>query len=186
MAKLKVFVVPTGFHDAYVAAPSRKAALAAWGSTHDLFARGVATEVTDPVLMAEPLAHPGDVIKRSRGTAAEQIAALPPDAKRKAPRDAHAEAGAGRATVRAKAKVGLAKLRPRPSRRALDVAEALLAEAKSKHRAEDAALANRQSALERERRALNEAHGRKQQDLEDALRTERNSYEAALERWRDG
>jgi hypothetical protein len=30
MAKLKVFRTPIGFHDAYVAAPSKKAALAAW------------------------------------------------------------------------------------------------------------------------------------------------------------
>ncbi len=30
--KLKVFRTPAGFHDAYVAAPSRKAALAAWGA----------------------------------------------------------------------------------------------------------------------------------------------------------
>ena len=47
MAKLKVFRTPTGFHDAYVAAPSRKAALAAWGAEADLFARGTAEEVTD-------------------------------------------------------------------------------------------------------------------------------------------
>jgi hypothetical protein len=39
-SKLKVYRTAAGFHDAYVAAPSQKAALAAWGSDHDLFARG--------------------------------------------------------------------------------------------------------------------------------------------------
>jgi hypothetical protein len=32
-AKLKVFRTPIGFHDAYVAAPSQKAALEAWEAT---------------------------------------------------------------------------------------------------------------------------------------------------------
>jgi hypothetical protein len=45
--------------------------------------------VDDPALMAEPLAHPGAVIRRSRGTAAEQIAALP-KSKKHAPPAEHA------------------------------------------------------------------------------------------------
>ena len=89
---LKVFRTPIGFHDAYVAVPTKKAALAAWGSTRDLFARGIAELVTDPALTAEPLAAPGTVIKRSRGTTAEQIAALP-TVERPAP---GARAGRGR------------------------------------------------------------------------------------------
>ena len=48
--KLKVFRTSAGFDDAYVAAPSRKAALAAWGADADLFARGVAEEVSDTTL----------------------------------------------------------------------------------------------------------------------------------------
>eukprot|EP01035_Chromulina_nebulosa_P046785 gene46785-63390_t len=55
--QLKVFRTPIGFHDAYVAAPSRKAALQAWGSDADLFARGMAEIVTDPALTAGPLAN---------------------------------------------------------------------------------------------------------------------------------
>lgn len=77
--KLKVFRTPTGFHDAYVAAPSRKAALAAWGSDVDLFAHGIAEVVTDEVLSREPLENPGKLIRRLRGTAEEQFAALGPD-----------------------------------------------------------------------------------------------------------
>ena len=70
--KLKVFRTPTGFHDAYVAAPSRKAALEAWGADADLFARGVAEQVTDPKLTAAPLERPGEVIKLSRIGAARE------------------------------------------------------------------------------------------------------------------
>jgi hypothetical protein len=76
--RLKVFRTPTGFHDAYVAAPSRKAALEAWGATSDLFARGAAEEITDQRLMAEPLAHPGEVIHVSRGVVAAELLALWP------------------------------------------------------------------------------------------------------------
>src|ERR1700712_3953852 len=78
-SKLKVFRTPIGFHDAYVAAASQKAALEAWGSDSNLFAQGAAERVTDPALMSEPLAKRGVVVKRMRGTVAEQIAALGPD-----------------------------------------------------------------------------------------------------------
>ena len=84
--KLKVFRTPIGFHDAYVAATSRKAALAAWGSDADLFARGVAEEVTDPKLAKEPLAHPGEVIRLSRGDLPAHLKALPKRNRAKAPR----------------------------------------------------------------------------------------------------
>ncbi len=60
--KLKVFRTPIGFHDAYVAAPSQKAALEAWGADGNLFAQGIAEQVTDPELMEEPLASPGKVL----------------------------------------------------------------------------------------------------------------------------
>src|SRR3990170_730203 len=78
MPKLKVFRTTSGFHDSYVAAPSRTAALSAWGANTDLFAMGAAEQVTDAKLMAEPLANPGTVIKRSRGTAGEHLSAARP------------------------------------------------------------------------------------------------------------
>lgn len=67
MPKLKVYRTSAGFHDAYVAASSQKAALKAWGSEHDLFARSVADVVTDPELAKEALAKPGQIIKRRQG-----------------------------------------------------------------------------------------------------------------------
>ena len=71
--KLKVFRTPIGFHDAYVAAPSQKAALEAWGSDSNLFAAGVAELVTDAELMqgAAGAAGRGDagVLRGSAGRA---------------------------------------------------------------------------------------------------------------------
>ena len=106
MAKLKVYRTPIGFHDAYVAASSQKAALQAWGSDRDLFARGVAEVVTDPGLAAEALSQPGTVIRRSRGSAAEQIAALPPTPPRRVRREATDtdDGAAARGGAKAKAK----------------------------------------------------------------------------------
>ena len=74
--KLKVFRTPIGFHDAYVAAPSQKAALEAWGADSNIFAQGIAEQVTDPRLMEEALANPGKVIKKVRGSADEHFAEL--------------------------------------------------------------------------------------------------------------
>lgn len=74
--KLKVFRTPIGFHDAYVAAPSQKAALEAWGSDSDLFARVSAEQVTDPALTKAPLEAPGEVVTVPRGTKKEHLAAL--------------------------------------------------------------------------------------------------------------
>ncbi len=185
--QLKVFVVPAGFHDAYVAAPSRKAALEAWGSEHDLFARGIAQQVTDPALTAEPLAHPGEVIKRSRGTNAEQIAALPVDVERVA----ETESGEADATPRktkapAKPPVKVAKPRPKPSRDALEAAERAAADADDKHRDAEAEIAARQATLDRELRKLSEAHRREQKKLAATLADERERYDRAMKRWREG
>jgi hypothetical protein len=169
--KLKVFRTPAGFHDAYVAAPSRKAALAAWGADADLFARGVAEEVTDPALMEEPLARPGEVVKRSRGTAAEQLAALPAT-KRKAARP-RAE------------KAARPERPPRPSRAALDDAEAAAAEAERRHRRERTEIAAKIERLERERAALVAAQEAEAAELEAVREEAEAAYRGAVAAWRD-
>jgi hypothetical protein len=74
--KLKVFRTPVGFHDAYVAAPSQKAALEAWGSSTNLFSQGAAEQVSDSKLTKVPLEHPGEVVRVLRGTKADQAAEL--------------------------------------------------------------------------------------------------------------
>ena len=138
--KLKVYRTVAGFHDAYVAAPSQKAALEAWGSDRDLFARGIAAQVTDPALTAEPLTAPGTVVKRSRGTTAEQIAALPdpqPDTpERDAPTGKVRAKPPSPGSAKAKSKSPpkpppRAKPDPKPSGTALDAAEETLAAVKA-------------------------------------------------------
>lgn len=187
--KLKVFVVPAGFHDAYVAAPSRKAALAAWGSEHDLFARGIAQEVSDPALMAEPLAHPGEVIKRSRGTSAEQIAALPALPARaetadyaSTPRAKTGRGGAKRATPAPRK--AEPKPAPKPTSDALAAAEQALADLEDSYRDADAKLTARQHALDRERRDLDAKHDRESEARNAVLAQERERYDKAMARWR--
>jgi hypothetical protein len=177
MPKLKVYRTAIGFHDAYVAAPSRAAALRAWGSDKDLFARGAAEEVTDPTLAADALAQPGSVIKRLRGTAAEQLAALPPDApKPRAAKTTDEPKPAKPALVR--------KAKPKPSRTELDQAEAALAAARSRQGEALAALAEREAALARERRDLERTHAgetkRLVRDRDQAAR----DYDDAIRRWR--
>jgi hypothetical protein len=169
--KLKVFRTPIGFHDAYVAAPSQKAALEAWGSDHNLFARGEAELVEDPALTAEPLAHPGEVIKRLRGTAEEQMAALPPDKKRQPTRSPN---------TREKP----AKSVPRPTRASLDRAEEKLAAAEQRHAKALAALAKQEEDLRRRRRAAEKERNAELDKLRAAVDHQRDVYERKLEEWR--
>jgi chromatin segregation and condensation protein Rec8/ScpA/Scc1 (kleisin family) len=160
--KLKVFRTPIGFHDAYVAAPSRKAALAAWGSDADLFARGVADEVTDPKLMKEPLAHPGEVIRLSRGDLPAHLKALP---KRKRAKAAEPE-------PRAKPR----KPKPPPKRDKVDAAEAAVRQLQARH-------AKETQALERKLEALQQTQARELASVSRRRDTAREAYREALERW---
>lgn len=169
--KLKVYRMPVGFHDAYVAAPSQKAAAEAWGADVSVFARKEAELVTEPKLMEEPLARPGEVVKRLRGTAAEQIAALGGEQRPPARKGA---AGASRPK----------KPTPRPSRAALDEVEQALAEAGARHRQEMAAIAEREAALARERSALEKKQREERKRLEARRGKAEAAHEAAMRRWR--
>ena len=191
-SKLKVYRTAAGFHDAYVAAPSQKAALAAWGSDHDLFARGIAELVTDPDLAAEPLASPGTVIKRSRGTTAEQIAALParavPAAKEPAS-DAREEEDPEPRRTRAKVAAPAPpkpkpKPKPKPSRRALDIAEEARDTCESGFRRTLKELADREAALVRERRALERSRDTAMAKAQDAVDAEKRRYDDAIADWK--
>lgn len=176
-APFKVFRTPIGFHDAYIAASSRKAALEAWGASKDLFASGSAELVTDPDLTALPLAQPGKVIKLARGSLTE-----------------HLEAG-GEKTVKvgSHAKTSrqvtppsrcAAASKPRPSRHRIDLVEAELAAFEEKAALERATLDRREADLLHERQALNLRHGRTSDKIEARLERVRVSYEQAIERWR--
>lgn len=176
--KLKVFRTPIGFHDAYVAAPSQKAALEAWGSDRNLFAADGAERVEDPELMREPLANPGKVIRRLRGTAAQQLAALPKNKPRRSA-DSARPSSAGKPAPPPKPKP-----KPKPDRAPVEAAEAALAEAEQRYRQQSAELARRQAELDRERRDLERKLGRERGRLAHRLEAVRETYERAMRAWR--
>lgn len=167
---LKVYRTPIGFHDAYVAAASKAAALRAWGTDRDLFARGAAELVTDPALTTAPLAHPGEIITRLRGSVDEQMAA----------------AGKAVSIRQRRAPVVPPKTKPppRPSRAALDKAEHALERVAEARRAALQPIAEQIERLERERRAIEKTHDAKRIRLEDARDTAEEAYHAAVEKWR--
>jgi hypothetical protein len=167
-AKLKVFRTVTGFHDAYVAAPSRAAALRAWGATTNLFAMDAAEQVTDPKLMAEALARPGEVIKLSRGSDLEHMAAAGPAPKSKSK---------PKATPRREPK-------PRPSRAKLEQAEQRLEEAEAVHAKQMQALEAEKAALRKREEAARNAYDAERAKLENSRQTAADAYEQALKEWR--
>lgn len=160
--KLKVFRTPIGFHDAYVAAPSQKAALEAWGTDTNLFASGSAEVVTDPALTEVALERPGEVIKVLRGSQAEQIAALGKVPKRKAAARAAANENMAEAKPQSKPKPPRP---PKPSRKELASAEEAVDKLEKRHSKELAAPDEEQQALDRKRRDVERRQAR---DLERA------------------
>jgi hypothetical protein len=169
--RLKVFRTPIGFHDAYVAVPSKKAALEAWGADSNLFAEGIAEQVDDPALMEEALERPGEVIRRLRGSEAEHVAAL------------------GAATLPRKGKEkekGKAKPKgPKPSRAELDAAEEALEKAEKRMRAEIRDIDQQIERLTRERRTLQRRHEEKRDELAEERDRARTTYERAVRAWKD-
>ncbi|MYL98375.1 hypothetical protein GR702_11430 [Novosphingobium sp. FGD1] len=177
MAKrpLKVFRTAIGFHDAYVATTSRKAALQAWGAGGDLFSSGAAEQVIDPALTKAPLQQPGLVIRVARGTTAQHLAAAGKDLKREAGRKpARDEAGPPPLPTR---KV------PRPSRTKLDKAEAVL---KAKSQAFAASVADIHAQIEALRKQRDDIRRKRDQELsklEQRRSREEDAYHAALREW---
>jgi len=169
--KPKVFRTTTGFHDAYVAAPSRKAALAAWSADVDLFARGVAEQVTDPKLTAGPLERPGEVIKVSRGDLSAQLEALGPREKAKAKVE---EPAKPRKAV---------KPRPPPKRDRIDAAEEALKQAQRRHSGEAEKFETERDAIERKLAALKARQAKELARLERKRGEARDAYREALESW---
>lgn len=170
--KLKVFLTSIGFHDAYVAAPSQKAALQAWGSNSNLFGTGLAEEVSDPKLVKAPLARPGEVIKVKRGSEREHLAALPRDAK---PR-----------TIKTSPRAAAHKpAMPRPKRSALDRAEKAVTAAEAARDKQLDAIDDEIRALQQRRRQVADRHRKKIDTLDDKRTVEADRYDAAITAWRD-
>ena len=172
---MKVFKTPIGFHDAYVAASSRKAALEIWGAGTDLFQAGIAEEVKDHSgeVAKEALASPGEVVRAKR-TGADVIPFERKPAAKKA------KAGEPLKQEKPKPK---AKPKPRPSRAALDKAEKALARLNEKQAAERAELEREEVRLANRRRAI-EKKQREGSEKADAKRDEaERKYRRAMKEW---
>ena len=174
--KLKVFRTPIGFHDAFVAAPSRKAALEAWGADANLFAQGMAEQVDDPDLMKEPLSRPGEVIKRLRGSEDEHVAALGKAAGRKEKPSSRPGPAGGSGSKKERG--------PKPDRAELDAAEEAAAKAEKKQRKALREIDERLRDLDRKRRELLRKHEAARDSLAETCDRARTSYERAMRAWK--
>ena len=169
--KLKVFRTAAGFDDAFVAAPSRKAALEAWGAGTDLFSAGIAEEVRDPKsgpaeakAAKAVLAKPGEVVRVRRGGG----------------KDVRPSTGSGRTE---KGNNGKSKAKPKPSRAAVEKAEAALAELDKKQSAERAALAKEEEELAKRRRALEDKQARARDQAQAKFEAAEERYRKAMREW---
>ena len=166
---LKVFQTQLGFYDIVVAAPSRAAALRAWGTHRDLFSDKQAQEATDEPAIAAARAQPGVPLRRAVGTndafgldpglprlpdVPQQSAKVSKPKPKPAPPD-RSRLKAAEGALRALTEQRHAEEREFTKRRAtLDAEEA---EAKRRHAA---ALSAAETTVEREQRAYIKAGGR--------------------------
>ena len=149
--KLKVFQAQFGFYDTVVAAPSRAAALQAWGVNQNLFASGEATVTTDEAAIEAATAHPETPLRRAVGSTAPfalEPTSLPdvPDAPKKAPSKAVA-----------KAKLA-APAKPPSDRSHLDAAERALGALDEDRKREEAKFRREAQDLEARRMAAQGAY----------------------------
>ena len=171
--KLKVFRTPIGFHDAYVAAPSMKAALEAWGSTTNLFSQGAAEQVTDPKLTKAPLARPGEVVRVARGSEGEHFKALGQTKKAEKPDGSRIKSGTTAGKKRGR----------RPSSAAVERAEAALARAEARHREALEKLRAEAAAIDKKRREIERTHRGERERLTSELDEAREKFRSAMEEW---
>lgn len=174
--KLKVFRTAIGFADAYVAAPSQKAALQAWGTNKDLFARGAAEVVTDPALTEAPLAAPGEVVRVTRGSLEQHLAAATPMKRSKA------KPGKEPAAKPAPPP----KREPRPSRAPLDRAEQAIEAASEQQERKRRALEDQIERLRIKQDELAERHEAALARLEQRRDAAATCYRDALAEWSGG
>jgi len=140
-----------------------------------LFAQGIAEAVTDPKLMKEPLAHPGEVIRRPRGSAGEHLKAVG-KANRPSPRSPAASRPSPGARERGE----------KPDRAALYAAEEALKEIDRAHRAELRAIDRAAAELDRRRRQAERQHAADRDEAAARRDKARRAFDRALKAWRDG
>lgn len=199
--KLKTYQTSLGFYDLAIAAPSMKAALAAWGAESNLFHQGAATESEDPDVIAATMAAPGVVLKRPVGSSApfnvhaELPTGLvsdrpkgkrrknssraskrpPPEINKKAAEKAAVDferEEVKREAVRRREEAALAKERERRER-AIAKAQSALGRARERHDTEIEAIEAERAALERRARDEEARWEKQRKQLDAALRRAR-------------
>ena len=170
--KLKVFQAQFGFYDTVVAAPSRAAALRAWGTRQDLFASGDAAETSDAAAIAAATAQPETPLRRAVGSTdpfALEPTSLPkvPDAPKKAP-----------AKPVAKSKPA-ARAKPPADRSKLDAAEKVLCALDESRKAEEADLRREEDELEGRKEAAQAAYVAARKVATDKVVEARTAYRKA-------
>ena len=173
--KLKVFRTPIGFHDAYVAAPSMKAALEAWGSSTNLFSQGAAEQVTDPKLTKAPLARPGEVVRVPRGSEGEHFKALGRAEKKGKKKAGGPSPASGRGDKKTRGR--------RPSSAGVERAQAALARVEARHREALEKLRAEAAAIDKKRREIERKHRGERERLTSELDEAREKFRSAMEEW---
>ncbi len=171
-----MFRTPIGFHDAYVAAPSMKAALEAWGSSTNLFSQGAAEVVTDAKLTRAPLARPGEVVRVPRGSEGEHFKALGRGETKQTtdrPSPGPSREREGRKKRRGR----------RPSSAGVERAEAALARAEARHRESLEKLRAEAAEIDRKRREIERKHRGERERLTSELDEARENLRSATEEW---
>jgi len=150
--KLKVFQAQFGFYDTVVAAPSRAAALRAWGTRQDLFASGEATVSTDESAIAAAVANPEIPLRRAVGS--KDAFALEPTSLPAVP-DAPKKPVKPKANAKASASP---PAKPPADRSKLDAAERALSKLDNQRKQEEAEFRRQAEALEDQRMAAQSAY----------------------------
>jgi hypothetical protein len=148
--KLKVFQAQFGFYDTVVAAPSRAAALRAWGTRQDLFASGEAIQITDEAAVAAASAYPETPLRRAVGSTDAFV--LEPTNLPKVP-DAPAKPAVKPATAQP-----AAPARPLADRSKLDAAETALSALDDARKREEGDFRREAEDLETRRAAAQAAY----------------------------
>lgn len=181
--KLKTFTTSAGFFDLAVAAPSMKAAIAAWGAEENLFRNGFAKASNDPDVVAATMEKPGVVLRRPVGSddPYSEDAALPEgpasrkpgrSAKRSTPKQTARASSDSHKHEQRREKEALKRERARRDR-AVAAAQAALDKALRRHCERLAEMEKAQEALDR-RAKMEKTRWQKQRgDLEAALKRAR-------------
>jgi colicin import membrane protein len=187
---LKVFRAHLGFYDTAVAAPSRAAALKAWGSRQNLFREGVASETKDAQAVTAALAKPGVVLRRPVGSnvAFSENPGLPqiPNAPKKKPPSKVQTKSAPPPEPPPRHDPPRLRLvsapRPQPDRAPIEAAEKALAALKDEEQGALAAIEKRKAALDEEARRQRADFRERRERCEKALSDARKAYQHALSR----